>query len=115
MKNQPFTVRIIGIKNSGKTTLVVGVVEKLSRQNLKIGTIKHSSHDHDFDHEGTDSWAHQKAGSSSTLNISPEKLVLHSRNDDSRLGALMELAFDECDILIVEGHPDSVWHCTKLR
>ena len=50
------TIAVIGWKNSGKTTLVSNLVSHLSKNNLKVGVVKHAHHTFDIDHPNTDSY-----------------------------------------------------------
>ena len=66
---------IVGRKNSGKTTLLVALVEELTARGLTVGTVKHHSHaGFDMDVEGKDSWRHMQAGSRYTVVASPDQL-----------------------------------------
>lgn len=58
----PKVLQIIGFKNSGKTTLICRLIEKLSDQGVKVGTIKHDGHDFEMDQQGTDTWLHRQSG-----------------------------------------------------
>ena len=42
-------VHIVGRKNHGKTTLVVDLIAEFCRRDVRVGTIKHSCHQHDLD------------------------------------------------------------------
>ena len=46
----------------GKTTLLIELVEELTRRGVRVGTIKHSSHSHELDTPGKDSFRHRQAG-----------------------------------------------------
>lgn len=54
-----------GHSNSGKTTLIEGLVKRYSRRGLSVAVLKHAAHrGFELDSEGTDSWRHGKAGAS---------------------------------------------------
>ena len=53
-------LQIVGRKKSGKTSLLVRLIPLLQAQGLRVGTVKHSSHPHALDREGSDSWLHRK-------------------------------------------------------
>ena len=55
-------IHIIGRKNSGKTTLVVELVQQLSAMGKRVATIKHTHHRHELDVPGKDSYRHREAG-----------------------------------------------------
>jgi len=97
-------IQILGAKNSGKTTLIEKLVRELSSRNYKVGTVKHTSHDHDFDRPGTDSDKHVRAGSEATVILSPGKFILHADREnlhDSEM-LLSEIMKDK-DIILWEG------------
>ncbi|MEQ6375463.1 molybdopterin-guanine dinucleotide biosynthesis protein B [Bacillaceae bacterium S4-13-58] len=60
----PFIVfQVIGYKNSGKTTLVEKLVRELTKEDLKVGTLKHHGHGGKPTlPAGTDSSRHRHAG-----------------------------------------------------
>jgi molybdopterin-guanine dinucleotide biosynthesis protein MobB len=52
-----------GHSNSGKTTLIEGLVAKYRKRGLTVAVVKHTAHrGFELDTEGTDSWRHGKAG-----------------------------------------------------
>ena len=56
-------IMIKGVHNSGKTTLVAGIIKELTARGHTVGTIK-DIHAEDFamDRPGTDTFVHRKAG-----------------------------------------------------
>jgi molybdopterin-guanine dinucleotide biosynthesis protein B len=100
----PF-VKIIGSKNSGKTTLVTRLVESLVARGLRVGTVKHTSHDHSFDRPGTDSYRHGAAGSSTALIVSPSQVVCYAETADTgRRESLITHLLADSDVVVWEGH-----------
>ena len=55
-------IGIAGWKKSGKTTLVVRLIEEFTRRGLKVATVKHAHHDFQIDDAETDSARHRRAG-----------------------------------------------------
>ena len=53
---------MIGRKNSGKTTLVSELVTEFTARGYRVGTIKHTHHQHELDVPGKDSYRHREAG-----------------------------------------------------
>ena len=53
---------VVGWKNSGKTTLMVGLVGELSRRGFAVSVIKHAHAKFEIDHEGRDSYKMREAG-----------------------------------------------------
>jgi molybdopterin-guanine dinucleotide biosynthesis protein B len=99
---------IVGKKKAGKTALIEKLLSGLTSKGYKLGSIKHTTHDHQFDREGTDSFRHARAGAQTTLLMSPNKRVVFSdslknKDFDDLLGWL----FDGCDLIIGEGFKES--------
>jgi molybdopterin-guanine dinucleotide biosynthesis protein MobB len=99
-------IHIVGRKNSGKTTLVVDLVKELTRRGLRIGTVKHTHHHHEFDAPGKDSYLHRQAGAVVVGLVGPAMAAAfreHSETD--RMAAIdkLEPMFSDCDLVLVEG------------
>lgn len=101
-------IAIVGRHNSGKTTLIVKLIEELARRGRDVGSIKHHSHDRfEVDYPGKDSYRHREAGASETVIASPSKMA--------RIRTLQrELECSEIvgsmpghDIIVVEGYRKS--------
>lgn len=100
----PPVVAIVGTSNSGKTTLIEGLIPALVRRGVKVGTIKHHHHAGDFEPEGKDTWRHRRAGAAKSCLASPTQLVavtdLHEEPDP---GELARREFEGFDLVLVEG------------
>lgn len=102
-------IHIIGRKNSGKTTLVSDLVAHFASQGRRIGTVKHTHHQHELDTPGKDSYAHRQAGSAVVGILTPGMTAVFrpSSNDrhdtDDRYEWLAPL-YADCDFVIVEGN-----------
>jgi molybdopterin-guanine dinucleotide biosynthesis protein MobB len=100
-------VHIVGRKNSGKTTLIVELVEYLSGQGYQIGTIKHTHHHHELDTPGKDSHRHREAGAAAVGILSPGMSAVFrpafDSPDSSERYADMAPLFANCEIVLVEG------------
>jgi len=101
-------LHIIGLKNSGKTTLMVDLTAELTRRGLIVGTIKHTSHTYDLDTPGKDSHRHRKAGASPAGIITPDTLGvfiprLPGVDPYAGIGSL----YASCNIILVEGDQES--------
>ena len=105
-------IHIIGRKNSGKTTLIVELVTELTRQGYRVGTIKHTHHDHELDTPGKDSHRHREAGSSAVGILTNGMNAIfwpsvknESADPQSNSEKYQEFAsmMNECDVVLVEG------------
>lgn len=99
-------IHIVGRKNSGKTTLIVELVECLTAAGLHVGTIKHTHHHHELDIPGKDSHRHRMAGAKTVAILTPN-LAAVFRSSDRSAGAAryaeLEGSFVGCDLVVVEG------------
>jgi molybdopterin-guanine dinucleotide biosynthesis protein B len=97
---------VAGWKNSGKTTLVIRLVEELTRRGWKISTVKHAHHDADVDHPGTDSFRHRQAGAHEVLLATGRRWALMHELREEPEPSLDELLrrLSPCDLVIVEGY-----------
>ncbi len=96
-------VSVVGKSDSGKTTLVEGLIRELVARGWRVASVKHHVHEVDVDQPGKDSWRHGKAGAVTTMISSPTQFVCVRKVDRERtLEELIEAAGD-ADILITEG------------
>ncbi len=103
-------LHIIGKKNSGKTTLIVELVDHWTRSGLQVGTIKHTHHHHELDIPGKDSFKHRHAGASPVGILSPDATAIFCRTEPSGEGKRydqMAPMFESCDLVLVEGDSQS--------
>ncbi len=101
-------LHIIGRKNSGKTTLIVELVQLLTSQGLRVGTVKHTHHQHELDTPGKDSHRHRAAGAEVSGILSPDLNAVFFRptqphDDPLRYDAIAPF-YQHCDLVLVEGH-----------
>ena len=99
---------VVGKKKVGKTTLIENLITGLVSGGRKIGSMKYTTQDHQFDTPGKDSFRHAQAGAESTLILSPTKIALFSRTlRKKKLEELLGFVFADCDLVIGEGFKDS--------
>lgn len=73
-------IAVSGTKNTGKTTLVIKIVEELVKRGFKVGTVKHTHHG--LDTEGKDTWKHKEAGSEIVVGSGDETFFTLSEEMD---------------------------------
>jgi molybdopterin-guanine dinucleotide biosynthesis protein MobB len=96
-------VSIVGKSDSGKTTLVEGLIRELVARGYRVASVKHHIHEVEVDQPGKDSWRHGRAGAVTAMISSPTQFVCVRTVDRERtIEELVEAAGD-CDILITEG------------
>jgi molybdopterin-guanine dinucleotide biosynthesis protein B len=105
-KRSPNIIHVLGRPTHGKTTLVVELVRELVRRGLRVGTIKHSSHDHELDTPGKDSYRHRTAGASPAAIVTPGAAAVHLVANERENCSRLLLLFDDCDVILIEGHLD---------
>ena len=97
-------IHIIGQPGSGKTTLIVDIIKELKKQNIKVGSLKHSAHVHELDKPGKDSFRHRKAGASPVSMVTKEMTAVYlSKTPKLTPQALMEKYYSDIDIVLIEG------------
>lgn len=102
--SKPPIVSVVGKSDSGKTTLLEGLIRELKRRGYRVGTIKHDAHSFEIDHPGTDTWRHAQAGSDHVVISSPQRVASIRRVE--RELTLDELAatMTNVDIILTEGY-----------
>ena len=98
----PKIITIVGKANSGKTTLLEKLITHLTQKGYKIGSVKHAHDGFEMDKEGKDSWRHKKAGASSTLVISQDKIAM-IKNDKTSYFEKIQAYLADNDIILAEG------------
>ena len=97
-------ISVVGYANSGKTTVLLEIINELKSRGYRVATIKHHGGDFDIDHEGKDTYRHMQAGAVTTVLSSPKKFAIVSKVDKEKtLDELVEYITD-VDIIITEGY-----------
>ena len=112
MKNRPCIVAVSGVKNSGKTSLIVRLLPELVRRGLRVATVKHDGHRFEADRPGTDSFRHLEAGAVGAAVFDGEKFQLVRRAAVSE--RFLVTQFPEADLILLEGFKDSPWPKIEL-
>ena len=94
-------IAIVGPSESGKTTLVERLADRLSERGT-VGTVKHLTCEPDLDVRGTDTTRHREAGAALTVGIGDAGWFA-TGEPMSLDGALDRLAVS-CDYAVVEGY-----------
>ncbi len=96
---------IVGWKNSGKTTLMVKLIETFTARGLKVAAVKHAHHGFDVDHEGRDSFRYRAAGACTVAVSSAKRFAIMTELRGEREPTLAELVrhIEGAEIVLVEG------------
>ena len=107
MEKQPCVVAVSGVKNSGKTGLIVRLLPELNRRGLRVAVIKHDGHRFEPDRPGTDSFRQLEAGAIGTAVFDGEKFQLVRRAAVDERFLLAQ--FPDADLILLEGFKRSRW------
>lgn len=100
---QPLLLAVSGVKNSGKTTLIEGLLPYLTARGLKIAVIKHDGHDFEPDVPGTDSFRYRKGGAFGTAVFSGKRLMVVKETARPAGEEALAACFPEADLILLEG------------
>jgi molybdopterin-guanine dinucleotide biosynthesis protein MobB len=97
-------VSIVGRGDSGRTTVLEGLIAELTQRGWRVGTAKNHAHETDIDVPGKDTWRHERAGAVLTMVSAPNRYGVIRRVDRARtLAELSAEAAGAIDILLTEG------------
>ncbi len=97
-------VSFIGKKKSGKTTVVLGVIQELRGRGYRVAALKHDTHGFEIDVPGTDSYRFREVGAEVVGIASPDKYVwLNTVEEERPLGELARQIREPVDLIITEG------------
>ncbi|TET25602.1 MAG: molybdopterin-guanine dinucleotide biosynthesis protein B [Dehalococcoidia bacterium] len=101
-------ISIVGKSNSGKTTLLEGLIGELKRRGYRLAVIKHTNQEFELDKEGKDSWRFSQAGGSVVAVSSADKVAIFSSvaSDLSPPELARFIALDY-DLILTEGFKKS--------
>ncbi|HOL24360.1 MAG TPA: molybdopterin-guanine dinucleotide biosynthesis protein B [Candidatus Hydrothermia bacterium] len=95
-------VEVVGLSNSGKTTLIERLIKELIERGIKVGAIKKSFyHDVQYDKEGKDTFRMECAGALITGAYSKNSAFLYYNYSENHLNFIKK--FIEMDYLLIEG------------
>lgn len=102
----PYVVQVVGFQNSGKTTLLLRLIEILTSQGYRTATIKHHGHGGQPQAvRGKDSSRHLAAGSIGTMVEGDGKLILEATRERWTLAEQITILSSlGPDVILVEGH-----------
>ena len=100
-------VGFVGHSNSGKTTIVKGLIRELVARGYRVGAVKHAHHGFRLGTSQKDSEQLISAGATPVLIISPDRYaIVESTPDELLLSQSLPLIL-QCDIVLVEGFKGS--------
>jgi molybdopterin-guanine dinucleotide biosynthesis protein B len=107
LNKKPVISVVSSTSNSGKTTLIEGIVKVLKSRGYEVGVIKYDVREFQIDYPGKDSYRFTEAGADNVVIASDNKMAmikkLHRENSIDELLVF----FKDADIIIVEGFKDN--------
>lgn len=102
----PPVIGIAGWKNSGKTTLAVGLIAEFTRRGYRVASIKHTHHAVTHDTPDTDSARHRSAGAIATALVGPRGYNIDGIATTGPEPALADViaGLPAADLVLVEGY-----------
>lgn len=101
-------ISIVGKSESGKTTLLEGLISKLKQRGYRVAVIKHAGEDFELDEVSKDSWRFSQAGSEVSAISSPHKLaIIKNLERDLSPQELSHFIWWDYDLILTEGFKQS--------
>jgi len=102
-------ISVVGLKKSGKTTVVEHIVKRLVTMNYRVGTIKSMVHSNfTIDVEGKDTFRHRQAGASFVISLSRNETAFIRTNPRRQdLDEISKLIPEDTDVVVSEGLNDT--------
>ena len=96
---------IVGKSGSGKTHLIIRLIEELKKRGFTVAVIKHHAHgDFEIDKEGKDTWKFYNSGADAVMISSPVKQALIRRVEGEESAKILyERYLKEYDVVLTEG------------
>lgn len=98
----PAVFCVSAVKDSGKTGLIIKLINEFINDGYTVGVIKHDGHDYIMDYEGTDTSRYRAAGAVMSTIFSDTQYSVNYSGKKS-LEDMIELVKKECEIIIIEG------------
>ncbi len=100
-------IHVVGLKKTGKTTLVEFIIKTFIDKGYRVGGFKHSIHIHPLDKPHTDTDRARRAGANPTVFYTPEGIsaVFSGRSEDYQ--KIFNVLYENCQYLIVESFRES--------
>ncbi|RLB59620.1 MAG: molybdopterin-guanine dinucleotide biosynthesis protein B, partial [Deltaproteobacteria bacterium] len=99
---------ICGYSGAGKTTLIERMLPRLAARGLRVGVVKHDSHQLDLDPAGKDTARFFAAGAAAVCAHDPTQHFVRTRESGSvPLTDVLPGLPADLDLVLVEGHKDS--------
>ena len=101
---QPYVLGFYGESNSGKTKIIIDLIQTLVKKGYKIATVKKTHKDIKLDSPGKDTWRHSEAGSEIVIlsSLNETDIIVNEKKDIKQIIKAISV-FGEYHVIIVEG------------
>lgn len=96
-------VSVAGFSETGKTRLIVRLIEELQGRGLRVAAVKRCSHGFTLDTEGKDTADFSRAGAFGVAMVSPDGWAALGRAASAAAPALGARLFPGADVVLIEG------------
>ena len=97
-------ISIVGKSDSGKTTLLQGLIAELKQRGYRVAIIKHTKQELEFDTANKDTWRFSRAGSELTAISSANSLAVFTKvADNFSPQELAQAISEDYDLILTEG------------
>jgi molybdopterin-guanine dinucleotide biosynthesis protein B len=101
-------ISIVGKSESGKTTLLEGLIAVFKQRGYRVAVIKHSNEDFELDTTNKDSWRFSQAGSEvSVISSSHQLAAIKNLEHDLSPLELSDFILSDFDLILTEGFKQS--------
>ncbi|MCM1467854.1 MAG: molybdopterin-guanine dinucleotide biosynthesis protein B [Alistipes sp.] len=97
----PVVFCVSAVKDSGKTGLIIKLINEFIKENYSVGVIKHDGHDYVMDHSGTDTYRFANAGAVYSAIFSDRQFSVNGACSKD-IGAMISM-MEDTDVIIIEG------------
>jgi len=104
---KPFVLGFYGESDTGKTTLIVDIISRLTKEGYKVSSVKISNKKISIDSKGKDTWKHTSAGSNLVVfstDIETD-FILNQKMDSIEIVDGIN-HFGRYDVILIEGAND---------
>lgn len=103
----PVVFCVSGIKDSGKTGLIIRLINEFIKDGFSVGVIKHDGHEYKMDYEGTDTFRFQEAGAKKSVIYSDTRYSINGMEKVEVSWLIQRM--ENTDIVILEGQKASAY------
>lgn len=98
-------IGVVGLRKSGKTTVVEGIVRELTKRGYRVATAKHiNQKGFSMDQKRKDTWRHAAAGANPVVGVSDIEISVLIKNGMKRFSLNELLGFTpKADVILLEG------------